>query len=371
MFLFVSQLLAWNAVKADVIYDNSKGSPLIPLIQSATKLIDIEIYEMSDANIELALRNAISRGVKVRIIHEPIPGGAACHVFQAPTANDSVDCAREKKMVKYVNAHGGMYIPFSKELCGGDKEHCLNHSKMVIADRKTALISTGNFNSTNLCDHDANPANCNRDYSYLTQDLQVLRSLVTIFENDLLGKAYDVAQVLMKTGNQRLTVSPDSMEPTIKFIQNAKSSIQIQTQYLKDPTMNQALIDAANRGVKVYVMTESACGFGSVKASDAAKWEETYSAFDAAGIKSRIFTKQIRVGGLPGYLHSKAIIVDGMYGWMGSTNGSTQSLTLNREFGIFFDDYNLLKGLYDQMTADYVDEGAESWQQSLNCTKDR
>ena len=126
---------------------------------------------------------------------------------------------------------------------------------------------------------------------------------------------------------------------------------------------------AANRGVHVEVTVSSACSFGKPSPSEVRTLTSIFTAFDQAGITSTMFTKNIKINGIAGYLHAKAIVIDGKHAWMGSVNGSTQALTRNREFGIFFDTLNDVSKLSQILTSDHSDLNGESWQDSLNCAE--
>ena len=354
------------ASQGDQFFENSSGSPLVKLLQGAKSSIDVETYEMDDPAVDQALRSAVDRGVKLNIVQEGSPVGASCHVFGGSSAPSSQTptCLRQQDLVNYVTSHGGQYVPFSKSLCGKPGSRCYQHGKIAIIDNSAVVISSGNFNATSLCDLAASPKNCDRDYTILSRDQAVINSLQAIFNNDLAGQASDMSNI----GSPRLTVSPfSSLQPIVDFIGSAKSTLQIETQYLKDPTMNQAIIDAANRGVNVSVMVSSDCSFAKPKPTEAAKFQAIYSAFDSAGVKSRIFSGRMKVGGIKGYLHAKAIIVDGVRAWIGSENGSTTALTDNREYGIFIDDAGLISQLNQNVSADFANPQGESWQDSLAC----
>ena len=97
------------------------------------------------------------------------------------------------------------------------------------------------------------------------------------------------------------------------------------------------------------------------------KWNATYSSFDSAGVSTRIFDGKMKVGGLKGYLHAKAIIVDGIHAWVGSVNGSTTSLSDNREYGVFIDDASLITKLNSFVSGDFKNPLSQSWQDSIAC----
>lgn len=375
MSSFSSSVFAATSNSRDQLFDNaSMGSPLLGLIQNAKRTIDIEIYQMGDTQILSAIKSAVDRGVRVRVVQEANTVGASCHVFDPVSADDSDSCVTQKHLVPYIRNHGGAYAAFSADLCGTPGAHCFQHGKMIIVDSSQVMMSTGNFNASTLCDKRDSPATCNRDYSLLTQDLLVLLAVESVFQRDLIGKTYDVRTYLTGLLANRLTISPYSLNPLLAFIRSARKTIQIENQYLKDPDFNGALMDASERGVKVFVMVASLCSFGKPEEpKDHAKiqsWTDVFTAFDKAGIHTNIFTEKMSLNGLPGYLHAKVILVDGVRAWMGSVNGSSTSLNENREFGLFTAEKQPVQLLSKLLYQDYVNPNAESWQDSIVCKKD-
>ena len=366
----VSSITLAQAGGTDQFFDNASGTPLLSLLANAKTSIDIEIYEMDDPLFIQTIDKAISKGVRVRVVKEERPVGASCRVFTAKANTDSASCAAQKVLVKTIDNAGGVYLPFKKDTLCGVSSACYEHGKIVLVDGKQALISTGNFNSSNLCNKNEHPNNCNRDYSVVSRDTSVVATLEQIFESDVRGVLYDVSALLMHSNNQKLTVSPFSLAPLVALIKSAKTKVQIQNQYLKDPDLNQAIVEVAKSGVQVEVMVASVCAFGKPRPNEIAKWQKTYGEFDQAGVKTRIFTRNIKVGGVAGYLHAKAIVIDGNRAWVGSVNGSTTSLADNREYGIFVNDLTETKKLKSFMDSDFANSMGESWQDSVQCKHD-
>ncbi|MEI6805438.1 MAG: phospholipase D-like domain-containing protein [Myxococcaceae bacterium] len=365
--IFAAFILAAPQLHAQ-FYDNAKGSPLVALLESAQKSIKIEIYEMNDEKVLTALSEALDRGVEVSIVQEPNPLQSPCQIFTQISTHDNPVCKNQKKLVAAVKNHGGKYEAFNKvELCGIEGKSCFQHGKIALIDDHTAVISTGNFNDSNLCDLDQSPDVCNRDYSFVTNDQEILSGLNSFFEQDLLGKRYDPLSLMTSTLKSKLTVSSISLDNILEFIASAKKSIQIQNQYLEEPALNEALIKAAKRGVQVEAMVSDVCNFQKPSPGKHAQITETFTGFDKAGISSRLFNKKHLINGKPGYLHAKAIVVDGQYAWVGSMNGSTESATMNREYGIYFEQPRWVSQLSKIMKADYEDPTAQTWEQSLRC----
>ena len=364
-----------QASNLDALYDNaSMGSPLLGMIQNARKSIDIEIYQMQDTEILSSLKAAADRRVRIRVIQEANTVASPCHVFDPVSSADSVSCVRQKEFVVYVRNHGGTYVPFSAELCGTPGSHCFQHGKLVIVDGNQAMLSTGNFNASSLCDRKDNPTTCNRDYSLLTKEASVIAGMQRTFDSDLLSKTYNLPVILASVKENRLTVSPFSTNPLVEFIRSARKSIQIENQYMKDPELNEALMAASRKGVKVFLMVSSACSFGRWREpkdhTKIVNWTNLFTQFEAAGIFTKIFTEKISVNNMPGYLHAKAILVDGAKAWVGSVNGSTLSLNQNREFGLFTSETQPAQLLATLLYQDFMSRDAETWKESLECKKD-
>lgn len=363
-----------QAAGTEKFFENSSSNDaLLNLLNNSKKSLDIEIYEMKDQRVHAAIRAALGRGVKVRIIQESLTAAPTCKVFEPKHVDDSEDCLLRKKLVKDVRAKGGIYLPFSFALCGKAplEAACFQHGKMVIADGRYAFVSSGNFNPSNLCDK-AKTQTCNRDYSVLTWDAGAVRTLQEIFNLDLRGQPYDLEAILARPEAAKLTVSPLALPNLVEFIRSAKKMIQIENQYLNDARLNEALIEAAQRGVKVYVMVTSLCAFHAPvpNSPEWNRWVKQFTAFDQAGIQTRFFTNKIQVGGMKGYLHAKAILVDSERGWVGSVNGSTMSIFRNREFGIYLNDREEALKLGAFLKSDFREPMSETWRQSLQCEKD-
>jgi cardiolipin synthase len=363
--------LMGNTQVSEGFYENSKAPVIYDLIKSAHSTIDIEIYEMNDPEIRRLLKDAMQRSVRIRILKDPTPMGSQCSLFTPSSSQDSEDCLAQKSLVSELRSHGHVFEAFNKDaLCGEKNKPCFEHGKMAIFDQSKALISTGNFDITNLCNLPLTPRVCNRDYTYITQDSEVIQTLKTIFENDLKGQSYSLPLLLTQKVRQKLTISPFAKKDILAFIQSAKTSIHIANQYLNETDLNQALIDAATRGVQVYILVASACSFGKPDEGAQNKLTQIYSSFDRAGIQSRFFTHKILINGRPGYMHAKAIVVDEQRAWIGSINGSMTAFHRNREFGIFFDDANSVKALVQSFKQDFGHSETESWQESLACYRD-
>jgi phosphatidylserine/phosphatidylglycerophosphate/cardiolipin synthase-like enzyme len=363
-----------------VIHGTQKGVPHFELVGRAMRTLDIAIYEMKDVRFRTEVRAAIKRGVRVRIVHEPQPIGATCDLNgENPASSTDPACLDLRSLASEAVRAGGAFKLFNKaELCGEISKPsptnptkslppCFLHGKMIIADGQFALLSTGNFNSSSLCEPNAKV--CNREYSFLLKSDREVRALQAVFEKDLLGKSFPLAQVA--SAAPALTFSPIARGQLMKMIDSARNELWLQNQYITDTGFLERLVAASKRGVRVKLMLASACAFSKPDPTQRQKYTQLFEQLERNGIEVRMFPSDLKVGGKDGYLHSKAILMDGRTGWVGSINGSTTAIDRNREFGIFFSSPSDVNRLQSQLKSDFNHSDSETWQEALDCKRDR
>lgn len=340
------------------------------LIKIAKKTIDIEIYEMKDPKFRDLLLGALKRGVKIRIIKDSNTVADSCDELSDTKELSKPDCMLEKAYVHEILGLGAQYVYFNKmKLCAEEgKRGCFQHGKMIIVDSRFLLLSTGNFNSSSFCNLDTKPSKCNRDYSYVTKNKKVIHFLESVFNKDITRERWDMKSGIA-SGNMGVTVSPFSQPRLVSLIKSAKKSVIIQNQYLEEPAINEAINEKAAEGIEVKVMVSDFCNYGRPTASKKKKTFDIYSSFDRSGVKTKIFTPQMKINGKAGYLHAKAIVIDGRLAWIGSVNGSLNSTSKNREFGIIFKTKKAVKKLLKVMNEDFNHPRSTTWEKSLSCEK--
>jgi cardiolipin synthase len=132
------------------------------------------------------------------------------------------------------------------------------------------------------------------------------------------------------------------------LLASAKESILINSPYfLPDRSARKELIEAARRGVKVIVVTPGELNNHQMtrKAS-----RRHYGQLIQGGVQ--IFEYQPRM------IHKKAMVVDGVWSVVGSTNFDTRSFGLNDEVNLAALDRELAA----RLTADFEQEQGESRQ---------
>ena len=96
---------------------------IVELIDGASKEIDAQIYSFTSKKIAYALKNAVRRGVKVKVIYDSSNFDVKDHHFS---------------LAKYLTRHGA--------LCRVDDSVRIAHNKVLIIDHQ--WLVTGSFNFT-------------------------------------------------------------------------------------------------------------------------------------------------------------------------------------------------------------------------------
>jgi phosphatidylserine/phosphatidylglycerophosphate/cardiolipin synthase-like enzyme len=197
----------------------------------------------------------------------------------------------------------------------------ITHAKYFVVDGASAYISGNNFTYAD--------GKKNRAFAVITTDPKVVTDLTAMFWADWQRKPFTLQQLT----SDRLMVSPLNAGARVKaMIDGAKTSIVIATQYLKSGMVNQALADAAGRGVKIQAITDGT----NADSRDA-----------ASAAQNLIGDNTVRVSITP-YYHVKMMIVDGTQLLVMSQNYSDPPLTDNnplqqqREVGIVVTDPALI-----------------------------
>lgn len=146
--------------------------------------------------------------------------------------------------------------------------------------------------------------------------------------------------------------APDGWMPEIllPLLRNATHSLRIMTPYFVPGTQGLAeLTSLARKGVKVEIITNGLALSDNVLVYGAYRW-----------YRARLLASGIRVfevaaqSGPRRMLHSKAFLIDGTTGFVGSFNFDLRSAFLNTELGVVFTDPSLIADLradFDQMRA--------------------
>ncbi|MDH6119877.1 hypothetical protein ABH930_001117 [Kitasatospora sp. GAS204A] len=287
-----------------VILPDQGESAIYNFVNSATKSIDVTIYELRDTTLVNDLVAKEKAGVAVRVIldsqHSSIDGAA----YSALSA-------------------GGVGVTYSSSA------YVYTHQKTITVDGAKSYISTGNFDTTYYA--------TSRDYGVFDTDANDVSAIEKVFAAD-----YAKTSITPGDGDDLVWSPTDSQTQLLSLINGAQHSLDVQEEEFGDTALINAIVADQQRGVTVRVVAEN----------ENNSYTSQLNQITAAGGKVTTYTSSTGF-----YVHAKAIVAD--YGtstakaFAGSENFSDNSLNHNRELGLIVSDPGVVGGLESTITADF------------------
>jgi phosphatidylserine/phosphatidylglycerophosphate/cardiolipin synthase-like enzyme len=280
-------------------------TPIYNLISSATKSIDMTLYELTDITVTSMLGKAAAAGIAVRVI---------------------LDQNDEKK----ANTPAYNYLQEHKvAVHWANPTFTATHQKTITIDQATSAIMTLNLTPGDYA--------TTRDFAVITNDAADIAAIETTFNADFKNEA-----VTPPTGGNLVWSPTNSTSALVALIGGAKTSLLLAQEEFDDPSLESALEAALKRGVGVTLVQENLEN----------KYNSVLTALKSAGAKIAVYTSSTGY-----YIHAKTVLAD--YGtataklFVGSENFTTESLGQNRELGLIFSDPACMTGVYTAVSADF------------------
>jgi phosphatidylserine/phosphatidylglycerophosphate/cardiolipin synthase-like enzyme len=221
----------------------------------------------------------------------------------------------------------------------------LTHEKSLVVDGDRALIMTFNLTSKYYA--------TGRDFGIVDGNTHDVAAMERTFGDDWKGSDGDTnaaadssnASVGGNNGDTGadLVWSPGAEPALLALISGAQKSLYIYNEEMADMDVTKALIDAADRGVAVYV-----------DMTGADEWKLDFAELATAGVHVRTYADDASA---PLYIHAKMIVADAgntsARAFVGSENFSAVSLGENRELGITISDPTIINSLMKTFVADW------------------
>ena len=288
-----------RAMPVDVAVTPEAGeAPYLDALTSAQHSIDVQIYLMGYGGILDTLKAKASAGVKVRVM---------------------LDQSKMDTNQKYFTALAAA----GAEVKWSSTEFTYQHSKLLLVDGKTSVMSTGNFSKSYSIELERNHVATDRDPADLAD-------LVALFEADWVGQAVQMPCT-------RMVISPINARTRIlDLINSATQTLDIESMQFADYKVREAVKARVQAGVQVRVMLADA------------NWID-------ANASAVTFLKGlgVPVKWMP-HLHTKLIVADGERAYLGSVNLSQTSLDKNREVGLIVTDDVSLAPLRTSFESDWA-----------------
>jgi cardiolipin synthase A/B len=285
-------------------------APVVDLLNDAQTSIDLMIYLLSDRDVITALKNAVLRGVAVRVLLEQNPCCSNDNAMQRAIFSDLQEA---RIQVQWTN-------PAFR----------LTHAKMAVVDGATALIMSQNLTKSSFI--------YNREASIVDRDPADVEALAALFAADWDRTAYTL------TDPNLVIANANARQKLMTLIGGATKSLAVESEEMQDPAIIDALIAAQKRGVSVrYIGPTATSGTSAPQRDDNAPGRKRLE--DSGG--------GVRLLAAP-YVHTKTIVADGTVAFVGSENFSAASLDTNREIGLLTTDAAIVTRLTSVFAKDWA-----------------
>jgi cardiolipin synthase A/B len=295
-------------------------------IEAAKNEIRIEICVLEDPQILQHLEAALRRGVQVRAI---VDRGKYW-------ALDS----EQENLARYIVSAGG-------QLHLSNPVFPRSFPKIVLVDASLLVYGSACLDETTFMQY--------RDFATTSADPQILREVQHLFENDwaysaAVGKPPPPFNPTPPISTSDLLVSPvNSAERLVRLYQVAERTLDVYTELLGNPTLESELVAAVKRGVRVRLIAPVQVN-GGTRAIQQLQID-SLMALAEAGVDAHV-SGPVETRQLP-YMHARAAVIDGKIAYLGSISLSPDSITFNREMGLFSRQPFLVRALAAQFQSDY------------------
>ncbi|WP_441247165.1 phospholipase D-like domain-containing protein [Kitasatospora sp. McL0602] len=285
-------------------FPDQSHSAVVSFVNTATRSVDVTMYELRDTSVVNALVARQKAGVKVRVILDG----------QHTSVNGSAYSALRA---------GGAGVTYSSSA------YVYTHQKTVTVDGAKSLILTGNLDSVYYAN--------DRDFGVFNSDTNDVAAIERVFNAD-----YAKTAVTPTDGDDLVWSPTDSQSRLLALINGAQHSLDLEQLEFGDSALVNAIVAAEQRGVAVRVV-----------GMDPGSYASYFDQVVAAGGSVATYSSS---GGL--YVHAKVIVAD--YGtatakvFAGSENFSDNSLNHNRELGLIISDSGVLTGIEATVSADFA-----------------
>ena len=264
--------------------------PLLQAISAAKKSIEIVIFRFDRREIEKALAGAVARGVRVRALIAYTNRGGERHL-------------RELEM---------RLLAAGVTVARTDDDLVRYHGKLLIVDRRQLFVLAFNFTYLDI-EH-------SRSFGVVTTNRRHVQEALKLFEADSQRQPYTA-------GSATFIVSPVNARKRLSaFVKGAKKELLIYDPEIGDRDIIRLLEERVSAGVIVKIIGRLAA--------------------DSACLEARRLSRM--------RLHTRTIVRDGRYAFVGSQSLRPLELDARREVGIVFRDPNAVRRLAGTFHADWA-----------------
>ena len=299
-------LLFAGAAHSQTLYtEPDQGfTPIYNFMKTATKTLDMTMYELVDTTATADLAALAKKGVVVRVI-----------------LDQNLEKSDNTTAYNYLNANGCHAV-------WANTTYHATHQKTITVDSTTSMILTANLTSRYY--------SSTRDFAYTDTNATDVAEIEYVF-----GQDYKAATVTPNAGANLIWSPNEATTALTNFINAASHTLLVETEEMSDSTIVTALENRAKAGVKVTVIMTNTDN----------DYETEFEALTEAGVKVYTYASDASL-----YIHAKIMVADETYttakAFLGSENFSVDSLTENRELGLTLTTSSIITSLGNTLTSD-------------------
>jgi cardiolipin synthase A/B len=269
--------------------------PLIDALNATQESLALAMYGFTDEHLLKALLAQQTKGKTLEVILERSP-------YKAEKENSKTIAVLESQGISWQGSIPPLHLV---------------HEKMLLIDKRKAIIMTFNFTHATFKNE--------RNFALIIDDPQQVAEINATFSADFHHTPLQqVHSIILSPYNSRGQL--------LKLIREAKESIQIYTQQISDYQIVGALAQAARSGVTIDILTSS-----HLKKKQAHYLKKS----------------GVHVHYSQGYwIHAKVMIIDHKQALIGSINFTPTSLDSNRELAVITKNPAVIQQLGKTFTKD-------------------
>jgi cardiolipin synthase A/B len=282
-----------------IVLPDDSAEPILAAIAGAARSLRIKMFVFSDPQLLDAVIAARRRRVRVRVI------------LNTARRDGERDNERTRRRLEGADI----------EVSGGNPALHLTHEKSMVIDDTVGFVESLNWATRNLQKA--------RDYAVVTTRRHDVEEIVECFEADWHCRPFAPRE------KSHLVWCPGAgRERICHFIDEARRSLFIQNERFQDAVINERLVRAVRRGVKVRVMARP---LHTLSPDKLVEGVGGLRILDDVGVKVRKL-KHLR-------LHGKILLADNVAAIVGSINFAPGSLDDRRELAIAVRDATIIDRL--------------------------
>jgi cardiolipin synthase A/B len=272
------------------------AAPIVKAIDGAKKSVEVVIFRCNRRDIEKALADAVTRGVRVHalIAHTNHGGEKSLRALELRLLAGGITVARTgDDLLRY-------------------------HSKLMIVDRRVLHLLAFNFTWLDIAR--------SRSFGIVTTNQKHVQEAVKLFEADVKREPYT-------PGSATFLVSPlNARKQLATFLKGARRELLIYDPQISDSAMIRLLEARAKAGVSVQIIGKLTGGSSLPQARKMQRMR----------------------------LHARCIIRDGVWAFLGSQSLRGLELDARREAGLIFRDAKVVRRLVQTFHKDWEVEEQSS-----------